>query len=103
MKYDAKIQTADGRIGKFHYEKSFSLGATPVLCGITGILAGGYCWVYMRMPSESQENHMIQEAHLKLDEILQGKPYEVVTSRTEQKNWNQMEDIQYFDLVPLAK
>lgn len=52
MYASGKARDANGDLGSFVYKKSLSVGGgNIVLCALTGIFYGGWCWTYLGMPN----------------------------------------------------
>lgn len=52
MYASGKARDANGDLGTFVYKKSLAVGGgNIVLCALTGIFYGGWCWTYLGMPN----------------------------------------------------
>lgn len=77
MQYESTLETDKGENQKFTYVDSYDVGgAHAVLCGITGIFFGGYCWFYLVMPTTVQQQVIIDDAQTYLTKQMNGKKFE---------------------------
>jgi hypothetical protein len=77
MKYESVVTTEDGKENNFVYENSYPVGgAHSVLCAVTGIFWGGYCWFYLAMPTTYQQQVVLDDADEYLKKTMAGKKYE---------------------------
>ncbi|MFT6070787.1 MAG: hypothetical protein ACJAT2_000652 [Bacteriovoracaceae bacterium] len=59
MYASGKARNNDGDLGSFVYKKSMPVGGgNIVLCALTGIFYGGWCWTYLGMPNSGHRKKL---------------------------------------------
>jgi hypothetical protein len=92
MKHESEANLKDGRTAKFEFEKSYKVPSKDkTLCWITGILYGGWCWMYLGMPGDKQREEIKSDAHKKLKGLLKEKEFTIVNNKTSRASWNKGE------------
>lgn len=87
FRYESQAQDGQGRDLSYRYEKSYDLGSNPVLCGLTGIFWGGWCWTYTGMPNSSQETQVKADAQADLQQKLGTKNFKIKSEAITRVSW----------------
>lgn len=96
LRYTTEIDLPDGSQASYQFEKSYSVRSDAVACGITGIIYGGWCWMYLGMPRASQKEALRKDAFDYLKNNLGKKDFTVRHEDTTRVSWDAGTDRQVF-------
>jgi len=95
LRYQTDFKANDQRSGLFTYEKNYQTSGYQLLCIITGIVYGGWCWAYLGLPTEKDQALMSEESLVKLKGLLSTNEVEVFGAQVERVGWDLVEDVHY--------
>lgn len=88
LQYAAKIETTDGKRGKFTYEKSYNTRSLKIWCPLTAIFYGGACWFYLVMPTTGDNEIARSDAYESLDQLIGDGKYVIKSEKLSRLSWS---------------
>ncbi len=92
-----KVRNEDKALGTFVYQKSMSVGAGHiVLCALTGIFYGGWCWAYLGMPTSGHKDEFKESIITDLKNETGSETIILDDLKMERLSWSTQEKIFVF-------
>lgn len=93
LNYEGEVRAADAKPASYNLKKSYEVGGPhKMLCILTGVFFGGYCWYYTVMPTTEQSRRIEQDAQARLDKIYGSGKYSLTRTKVEVDGWSEMEE-----------
>lgn len=94
MSYEAEVKPpGQEKHDVFIFKKSYEVGGPhKVLCIVTGILYGGWCWYYISLPNEEQVARIEKDARVQLDRIYGKGQYTAKRTLVDVESWGEGKD-----------
>ncbi len=94
LNYRGDIAAKDGSIKldatHISYTRSYDLNSQPILCAVTAMYYGGFCWGYLLMPYDSQKLTIYEDVIDYLDEVYPDVDWKLSNHQYSQLNWESL-------------
>jgi len=85
LNYDAKVKNDKGETARYNYQKSYKITASAIVCGVTAVIYGGWCWSYLFRPFANDITNVSTDASIDLETKHAG--YHVVSENVTRESW----------------
>lgn len=89
LRYDAAVKLEDGKEVYYTRIKPVDVTSTSIICGITGIYYGGWCWAYLSHPFYSHRSEFIESAQKDLKDKMKNNWYLIGDERIARIGWQE--------------